>query len=199
MVYSTETPGEVKLLPLPEEEFKRGAVKELQAFDDFRVRILPVLGPLPAIFGLNIATAIILSLAGKPLTDCLAIKNRKKTYAAIRANLSEREARVKGLALQEVISVSMEDVGLIFEDINYGKSSFPPHIVLPKPQACRWRAEDELTPDNIVILSVSDAKKHEEEVLKGGKSVEQVWGEDIVNTVKRRQEEARRVVVYRTP
>lgn len=44
VVYSTEVPGEVKLLPLPEEEFKKGSVKELQAFDDFRVRILPVIG-----------------------------------------------------------------------------------------------------------------------------------------------------------
>ena len=43
-MYSTEIPGEVKLLPLPEEEFQKGSVKELQAFDDFRVRILPVLG-----------------------------------------------------------------------------------------------------------------------------------------------------------
>jgi hypothetical protein len=44
VVYSTEVPGEVKLLPLPEDEFKKGSVKELQAFDDFRVRILPVIG-----------------------------------------------------------------------------------------------------------------------------------------------------------
>ena len=44
VVYSTEVPGEVKLLPLPEEEFQKGNVKELGAFDDFRVRILPVLG-----------------------------------------------------------------------------------------------------------------------------------------------------------
>lgn len=44
VVYSTEVPGDVKLLPLPEEEFKKGSVKELQAFDDFRVRILPVIG-----------------------------------------------------------------------------------------------------------------------------------------------------------
>lgn len=44
VVYSTEVPGEVKLQPLPEEEFKKGNVKELGAFDDFRVRILPVLG-----------------------------------------------------------------------------------------------------------------------------------------------------------
>lgn len=44
VVYSTEVPGDVKLLPLPEEEFQKGPVKELNAFDDFRVRILPVLG-----------------------------------------------------------------------------------------------------------------------------------------------------------
>jgi hypothetical protein len=43
-VYSTEVPGDVKLMPLAEEEFKKGSVKELQAFDDFRVRILPVIG-----------------------------------------------------------------------------------------------------------------------------------------------------------
>lgn len=46
VVYSTEVPGEVKLLPLPEEEFQKGNVKELGVFDDFRVRILPVLGAL---------------------------------------------------------------------------------------------------------------------------------------------------------
>ena len=44
VVYSTEVPGEIKLLPLPEEEFQKGNVKELGVFDDFRVRILPVLG-----------------------------------------------------------------------------------------------------------------------------------------------------------
>lgn len=44
VVYSTEAPGDVKLLPLPEEEFQKGNVKELGVLEDFRVRILPVLG-----------------------------------------------------------------------------------------------------------------------------------------------------------
>jgi tRNA threonylcarbamoyladenosine dehydratase len=44
VVYSTEVTGEVKLLPLPEEEFRKGAVHELSPLDNFRVRILPVLG-----------------------------------------------------------------------------------------------------------------------------------------------------------
>jgi hypothetical protein len=44
VVYSTEVPSDIKLLPLPEEEFQKGNVNELGVFDDFRVRILPVLG-----------------------------------------------------------------------------------------------------------------------------------------------------------
>lgn len=43
VVYSTEKPN-IKLLPLPDEEFEKGKVHELSAMDDFRVRILPVLG-----------------------------------------------------------------------------------------------------------------------------------------------------------
>lgn len=46
VVYSTEPPSDVKLLPLPEEEFEKGDVKELGVLDNFRVRILPVLGML---------------------------------------------------------------------------------------------------------------------------------------------------------
>lgn len=93
------TVPDVKLLPLPEEEFQKGPVKELGAFDDFRVRILPVLGvwslnialrllspelldtgPIPAIFGLNITTYIICDLAGKPINNPLPVKYRKKIY-----------------------------------------------------------------------------------------------------------------------
>lgn len=54
VVYSTEVPGDVKLLPLPEEEFQKGDVKELGVFDDFRVRILPVLGTFLPFFPLDV-------------------------------------------------------------------------------------------------------------------------------------------------
>lgn len=44
VVYSTEPPGDIKLLPLPEEEFRKGDVNQLGVLENFRVRILPVLG-----------------------------------------------------------------------------------------------------------------------------------------------------------
>jgi hypothetical protein len=76
VVYSTEVPGDVKLLPLPEEEFQKGDVKELGVFDDFRVRILPVLGPLLISFWLSLIDMIVqdhfrlYSASTSPLTSC---------------------------------------------------------------------------------------------------------------------------------
>jgi hypothetical protein len=122
VVYSTEVPGEVGLLPLPEEEFKKGKVGELGVLDEWRVRILPVLGalfqsypalstlslpaptrdvdenrkPLPAIFGLHIATYVLSELAGKPLANPLVIKNRRKLYERMLRDLQAREAKRAG-------------------------------------------------------------------------------------------------------
>lgn len=73
--YSTERPTQRgKLLPLPEEEFQKGAVEELSALENFRVRILPVLGPLPCMFGQAAAAYIIAKLAGNVEMEPLAVK-----------------------------------------------------------------------------------------------------------------------------
>jgi tRNA threonylcarbamoyladenosine dehydratase len=96
VVYSTEVPGDVTLLPLPEEEFAKGKVKELSAFDDFRIRILPVLGPLPAIFGLHAATYVLCELAGKPIENPMPVKNRRKLYERLLRDLVVREGRLAG-------------------------------------------------------------------------------------------------------
>ncbi len=68
-VYSTETSaagdGKAALLPLSDEQFAQGkaAVRELGALPDFRVRILPVLGTMPAVFGYTLANHILLTLS----------------------------------------------------------------------------------------------------------------------------------------
>lgn len=65
-VYSTErtAEGKAQLLPLSDEEFKKGSVGDLGVLPDFRVRILPVLGTMPAIFGLTVANHVILQITG---------------------------------------------------------------------------------------------------------------------------------------
>jgi hypothetical protein len=197
VVYSTEVPSDVKLLPLPEEEFAKGPVSELTPFDDFRVRILPVLGPLPAIFGLNIATYILLSLAGRPLTDYMEVKHRKKLYADLERKLSEREAKWRKLEFQERIGVDMTDLAYIFEDLYNGRGSLPPHAIIPRPQAVRWDRERALTADNVVIMDQASTSKHLKECLEGGKGVEEVWGREAAAFIEKKSEEARRVMAYR--
>ena len=68
VVYSTEKPGpgKAQLLPLPEEEFQKGSVGDLGVLPDFRVRILPVLGTMPAVFGYAVANHVILNITGYP-------------------------------------------------------------------------------------------------------------------------------------
>lgn len=90
-VYSTEKSA-THLLPLDEAELERGDVNELAAFEDFRVRILPVLGPLPAMFGLAAATYVMCELAGYAL-EPLAIKGRRKLYEKLFSDLNVMEAK----------------------------------------------------------------------------------------------------------
>ncbi|KAK4689017.1 tRNA threonylcarbamoyladenosine dehydratase, partial [Tremellales sp. Uapishka_1] len=197
VVYSTEVPSEVKLLPLPEEEKARGPIKELGAFDDFRVRILPVLGPLPAIFGLNIASYILLDLARKPLTDFSEIKNRRKLYYNLEKGLSEREKRNHNRDVQIKLPINSEDVGFIFEDIHNGRSTIPPQVILAKPILIRWDKNRELTEDNVVIMGPKDAEKHEKACLIGDLSPEEVWGKDVVDLVEKKFQEVRKVLQWR--
>ncbi|KAH9931507.1 ubiquitin-protein ligase molybdopterin-converting factor [Fomitopsis serialis] len=103
VVYSTEVPGDVKLLPLPDEEFQKGDVKELGVFDDFRVRILPVLAD----------------------HESLPIKGRRKLHDRLYRDLLHREQKITG----QVINAC----GMLFDDIHRGRSVVPPHAVPSRP------------------------------------------------------------------
>jgi tRNA A37 threonylcarbamoyladenosine dehydratase len=94
VVYSTEVPSDVALLPLAETELAKGDVDELAPLRDFRVRILPVLGPLPAIFGLHIATYVLCEIAGRPLERPVPVRHRKKLYERMWKDLLHRESRI---------------------------------------------------------------------------------------------------------
>lgn len=79
----------------------------------------------------------------------------------------------------------------------HGRGTLPPHPVLPKPYALRWDREKEISEENIVILGMKEGEKHENECLVGGKGLEEVWGREVVKLIKRKSEEARKIVAYR--
>jgi tRNA threonylcarbamoyladenosine dehydratase len=201
VVFSTEktSPGKAQLLPLDEEEFKKGSVGELGVLPDFRVRILPVLGTMPAIFGLSVANHVILEITGYP-HDYLPAKGREKMYDSILGDLQGREERVikaggvdaHGLRLP----ITIDDVGYLVEEVYNGRSVVSGlasrltlvRWMLPKAGALDDSVEGQkvgkLRLKDLVCMTKDEAKKHENEVLKGGKTPLVVWGHEVVNKVE---------------
>jgi tRNA threonylcarbamoyladenosine dehydratase len=113
VVFSTEKPGSGKapLLPLSEEEIANGQVGELRALPGFRIRILPVLGTMPAAFGYTIANRIICEISGYLVKYSMSGKDRERLHENIFASF-------QGLA--ERLPVSKEDV-MVYLIEEYGE------------------------------------------------------------------------------
>ncbi|GAA5956969.1 hypothetical protein JCM3765_006655 [Sporobolomyces pararoseus] len=194
VVYSTEKPrSDLGLLPLPEEEFQKGKVEELHAMSNFRVRILPVLGPLPAMFGNAAATYVLLELAGFK-TETLPVKNRVKTAATIHRQLAAVENQLTGSTR---IPFSEDDMLYLFEEIHRARSVAPPHVFPARPTILRWKKEKGLAWDNLVVFERDEGNRHEEHCLKGDEDPEKYWGPEVTALVNQRAAEERRLRPYR--
>lgn len=215
VIYSTEKPGpgKAELLPLPDEEFVKGQVNELSVLPDFRARILPVLGTMPAVFGLAAANFIILEITGYP-HERGAGKSREKTYDNILANLQgleERLIRAQGkdpLGLR--IPVTKDDVGYLVEEVYRGRSVVTG--LSTRLALIRWRKpnggykmdEDwegqkssRLRLDDLVCMTKEEAAVHEREVLMGEKAPDDIYGTNVIELVEKRRQEERHYSQYR--
>lgn len=207
VVFSSEktAPGKAQLLPLPEDEFRKGQVGELGVLPDFRVRILPVLGTMPAIFGLAVANHVILELSGYP-HEYLPAKSRDKLYDGVLAGLQsseERLARHRGVdAVGLRVPVSSDDVACLIEEVWRARSVVTG--LSTRLALVRWRAppgegaegmvdtrfpgqkSSLLKLTDLVCLTKEEAVRHEKEVLKDGKAPEDVYEPEVVRLVEAR-------------
>jgi len=215
-VFSTEktAPGKAQLLPLPDGEFQKGQVGELSVLQDFRVRILPVLGTMPAMFGLVIANYIMLELGRYP-HEPLVAKARFKMYEAILANLQALEERLARWAGVESVGlripVTQDDVGYLVEEVYRGRSAVSGLSTRLSLVRWGWHADQtgvvdvqfpgqkfsKLELSDLVLMTKEEAKVHEEEVLKGRKTPGEMYGAEVVELVGRRMEEERAFAKYR--
>ena len=207
VVYSIEKlgPGKATLLPLPEEEYQRGNVGELSVLPDFRSRILPVLGTMPAVFGYVAANHIIMELTGYP-HETGGGKSREKLYESVLQGLQaleERLARAEGEDVRGLrIPVSKDDVGYLIEEIFRGKSvvsGLPTRLAL-----VRWRAAAQgywtdttvggqkcsrLQLSDLVCMTREEVAVHEQQVLVGRAQPEEVYKAGTVELVQKRLRE----------
>ncbi|KAF3928206.1 hypothetical protein AA313_de0206593 [Arthrobotrys entomopaga] len=125
VVYSTEKPGpgKAQLLPLADEEHAKGAVSELGVLENFRVRILPVLGTMPATFGLAAANHVLCKLAEYPLEYLpAATRFRPQFYAQVVNGLLAVESRIRNNLPGLKVPITEADAGYILEEVFKGRS-----------------------------------------------------------------------------
>ncbi|KAI8595662.1 hypothetical protein EDD21DRAFT_358844 [Dissophora ornata] len=175
VVYSTEKPHHVKLLPLDETQAQEA--DEYSTLPDFRARILPVLGPLPAMFGMSMATFISCRLAGYPI-DPLPIKLRQSLYLRIHRELMVREQKLDKRI--KTIALDRRDVGYVLEEIFRGKSVLSQSS--DKIGLIRWKRGESLNLQNVVVLTKSEMNKHEKLPLDA--DLVQVYGQEVVDRVE---------------
>lgn len=194
-IFSAEKPDPRKasLLPLPDEEFEKGKVDELTALQNFRVRILPVLGTMPGMFGLAIATRIITEASGYPV-EPIEGKNRYKVYDSLLQSLAGQQTRI-GIKDQRTPFVGLPDVQYIIEEIWRGKS--PVSGLSTRLTLSRWYPNVELGTQNVVILTKEEQKEHEKRVLLGGEKIEEVYSPEVIQRVLDRFEEEKYYAKFR--
>ncbi|KAJ5709134.1 Molybdenum cofactor biosynthesis MoeB [Penicillium malachiteum] len=218
-VFSTEKPGPGKasLLPLPEDEFAKGQVGELGVLPDFRVRILPVLGTMPAVFGYTVANHVICSVSNYPIDYSMVSKGRDKMYDSALATLQGLSERLnKQVAGEDAISVripiSRDDIAFLMEEVWRGKSAITGlqnrlMLVPWRVPAQGWGVDPKWAQEGqkilpldikeLVCMTKDEATYHEREVLRGGKTVEEAYEETILQRVNLRLKEAEEYEKYR--
>ena len=215
VVYSIEKPGPGKatLLPLPDEEYAKGSVGELGVLPDFRVRILPVLGTMPAVFGLMIANHVIMEITGYP-HEIGGGKGREKLYDTILGGLQVVEQNLAKFDEQDVIGlkipINKNDVGYLVDEVFRGKSvlsGIPTRLALVRWRApesgykmdMRWDGQktSKLRLRDLVCMTKEEAVVHEKEVLKGRKRPEDMYPSEVIRLVERRLREEQEYDGYR--
>jgi tRNA A37 threonylcarbamoyladenosine dehydratase len=215
VVFSTERPGpgKAELQPLSEEEFAKGNVGELGVLADFRVRILPVLGTMPAIFGLAVANHVILSITDYPL-EYLPSKSRDKMYDGILGALQGAEERLaRALFIEDAqglkIPITQSDVGYLVEEVYNGRSiisGLSTRLVLSRWKKPSTNFVDESIPgqksstlkmNELVLMTKEEAARHEKQVMKGEKSLDDLYDQETIERVSLRMKEEARYERFR--
>lgn len=219
VVFSTEKPGHGKaqLLPIADEEVEKGNVDKLGVLPEFRVRILPVLGTMPAVFGYTVANHVICSIAGYPTDYKAGEKGREKTYDGVLSTLQGLEERLVRstdgqTAVGLRIPMSREDVAYLVEEVFRGKSVVSG--LGSRLAMVRWRKpaggfkvdpsyEKEgqtmikLPLTDLVLMTKEEAQRHEKLVLRGSAAPEDVYEASVLAQVKKRHDEEQAYERYR--
>ncbi|OVA11587.1 UBA/THIF-type NAD/FAD binding fold [Macleaya cordata] len=120
VVFSLEKP-KVKLLPFKGASGEEENPSDYQVVPGFRVRIIPVLGTVPAIFGQVMASYVLTTLAELHIQTEPVVNLDMDHYRTLHQRLIEHEELVYGTAMQ--VQVDVEDVMYVVKELWHGRSA----------------------------------------------------------------------------
>jgi hypothetical protein len=168
---------------------------------------------MPAIFGLAVANHVILSLTGYP-HEYLPSKSRDKMYDGILGALQGSEERLARAITQQdaqglKIPITQDDVGYLVEEVYSGRSiisGLSTRLFLSRWNKPTGEFLDRSTPGQknsrvqmkeLVLMTKEEVAKHEKEVLKGDKNLEDVYDAATIARVEKRLAEEERFERFR--
>ncbi|CAM8981335.1 unnamed protein product [Rhodiola kirilowii] len=168
VVFSLEKP-KLKLLPFQGTGGEDENPADYQVVPGFRVRIIPVLGTIPAIFGQVMASYVLTKLAGFEVQMEPVVNLDWDHYRVLHQRLVEHEETVYGSAME--VEVDVEEVMYIVKELWRGRSARDESAkgVLGRKM---WRSVNELmlvrwdktkpaTVSNLILLKFKEADEHE--------------------------------------
>ncbi|KAL3680679.1 hypothetical protein R1sor_023635 [Riccia sorocarpa] len=167
VVISTERP-KAKLLPFSPPDGKEGNPLDYQVVPGFRVRTIPVLGTIPAIFGQVMASYVITSIAEMAVVTEPVVNLSVDHYALLHQRLIEREELLFGTASE--VELDKEEVAVIIREIWRGRSARDQGSreggrgmwnAMKMLTLTRWDVTKPPTIGNLVLLTFSEAEEHE--------------------------------------
>ncbi|XP_060213162.1 tRNA threonylcarbamoyladenosine dehydratase [Lycium barbarum] len=191
VVFSLEKP-KAKLLPFKGPSGEEENPSDYQIVPGFRVRIIPVLGTIPAIFGQVMASYVVTQLAELQVHMEPVVNFDTDHYVILHQRLIEHEELLYGTSMQ--VEVDVEEVMYITKELWHGRSARD--LSIKDVGRAMWRSVNELmlvrwdktkpaSVSNLLLLRFKEADEHESRSLEDIKDEEPEFFVRVTNVLKR--------------
>jgi tRNA A37 threonylcarbamoyladenosine dehydratase len=180
IVYSTEKIV-AKLADFTDEQREEG-VHRFGAIDGMRIRVVPVLGTMPAVMGQSLAAVALTELGRKPFQPVAGERVGRSTRHTTLQRLNAREKRIEKRVLAEAgldalpdpsgcrvhgtwigpTQVDDDDVEYLLE-IWRNRCGISNARLGASLELVRWKASEPAACDNLVLMSAATVKRYDQE------------------------------------
>ncbi|KAF3331565.1 hypothetical protein FCM35_KLT02971 [Carex littledalei] len=190
VVFSMEKP-KVKLLPFQTSKEEENPL-DYQIVPGFRVRIIPVLGTIPAIFGQVMATYVATQLADFSIQTEPVVNLDLDHYRILHQRLIEHEEIMYGSADQ--VLVDIEEIVYIVKELWRGRSARDQNQKdvgrkmwrsVNEMMLVRWDKSIPATVSNLILLKFTEADAHESTSLDQIKEEEPEFYTMVIRVLNR--------------